>query len=59
MKFASTIFMIGISCLSLGYLMPKFMYNYRNQQQNGKKDFHVRAEYEKQLKEQNNFKYTV
>lgn len=48
-KVISTIISIGSCCLSLGYLVPKYMYEYRNKQQNGSKDFHVRVEYEKEL----------
>ena len=48
-KIISTILNIGICCLSLGYIVPKAMYNYRSKNQNGKTDFHVKTEYEKEL----------
>lgn len=49
LKVASTILNVGICCLTLGYAVPKAMYKYRANQQNGKNDFHVKTEYEKQL----------
>lgn len=49
LKVASTILNVGICCLTLGYAVPKAMYKYRKSQQNGKNDFHVKTEYEKQL----------
>ena len=48
-KIISTILNIGVCCLSLGYIVPKAMYNYRSKNQNGKTDFHVKTEYEKEL----------
>ncbi len=49
LKVGSTILNIGICCLFLGYIVPKMMYNYRQKHQNGKNDFHVKTEYEKEL----------
>lgn len=49
LKVISTILNIGICCLSLGYIVPKAMHDYRNKHQNGKNDFHVKTEYEKEL----------
>lgn len=48
-KVASTIINVGICCLALGYIVPKMMYKYRKAHQNGKNDFHVKTEYEKEL----------
>lgn len=48
-KIISTILNIGVCCLSLGYIVPKAMYTYRMKHQNGKTDFHVKTEYEKEL----------
>ena len=48
-KIVSSLLSIGASCVSLGYLVPKMMYEYRKKHQNGSTDFHVKAEYEKQL----------
>ena len=48
-KIISTILNIGACCLSLGYIVPKAMYTYRMKHQNGKTDFHVKTEYEKEL----------
>lgn len=48
-KIISTILNIGVCCLSLGYIVPKAMYTYRSKNQNGKTDFHVKTEYEKEL----------
>lgn len=50
LKVGSTILNIGICCLALGYIVPKFMYEYRQKHQNGNSDFHVKTEYEKELK---------
>ena len=49
LKIASTIISIGVSCISLGHFLPKMIYAYRNKLQDGKSDFHVRTEYEKEL----------
>ena len=49
LKVAATVLSIGSCCLSLGYLVPKYMYEYRHKQQDGNRDFHVRTEYEKEL----------
>ena len=49
LKVGSTILNIGICCSILGYIVPKMMYDYRKKQQNGKNDFHVQTEYEKEL----------
>lgn len=49
LKVGSTIMNIGICCFALGYIVPKAMYKYREKQQNGNSDFHVRTEYEKEL----------
>lgn len=49
LKIAATAVSIGSCCLSLGYLVPKYMYEYRHKQQDGNRDFHVRTEYEKEL----------
>jgi len=54
LKIVSSLLSIGASCVSLGYLVPKMMYEYRKKHQNGSTDFHVRAEYEKQLAEKIN-----
>lgn len=48
-KILSSLLSIGASCVSLGYFVPKMMYEYRKKHQNGSSDFHVKAEYEKQL----------
>lgn len=48
-KIISTILNIGACCLSLGYIVPKAMYTYRMKHQEGKTDFHVKTEYEKEL----------
>ena len=48
-KVGSTMLNIGICCLFLGYIVPKMMYEYRKKHQNGKNDFHVKTEYEKEL----------
>ena len=48
-KVTSTIINVGICCLALGYIVPKMMYKYRKDHQNGKNDFHVKTEYEKEL----------
>ena len=48
-KVISTILNIGVCCLSLGYIVPKAMYAYRIKHQDGKTDFHVKTEYEKEL----------
>lgn len=48
-KIFATILNISICCLSLGYIVPKAMHDYRNKHQNGKNDFHVKTEYEKEL----------
>ncbi len=49
LKVAATVLSIGASCLSLGYLVPKYMYEFRHKQQDGNRDFHVKTEYEKEL----------
>lgn len=51
LKVASTILNVGICCFALGYLVPKKIYEYRAEHQNGKNDFHVKTEYEKELLE--------
>jgi len=48
---------MGISCLFLGIVLPYTMMKYREKQQNGNKDFHVKAEIEKEL--EMNFKGRV
>ena len=53
LKVGSTIINIGICCTILGYIVPKMMYEYRQKQQNGRNDFHVRTEYEKELAAKN------
>ena len=40
---------IGICCLFLGCIVPKMMYEYRQKHQDGKNDFHVKTEYEKEI----------
>ena len=40
---------MGISCLFLGLIVPYSMMKYREKHQNGKKEFHVQSEIEKQL----------
>ncbi len=50
LKVLTTILNIAICCFALGYVVPKEMYNYRKKHQNGKNDFHVKVEYEKELK---------
>lgn len=52
-KLASTAINIGLCCLSLGYIVPKAMYKYRAKHQNGKNEFHVKTEYEKELAKKN------
>ena len=52
-KIISTILNIGACCLSLGYIVPKAMYAYRMRHQDGKTDFHVKTEYEKELAKKN------
>ena len=49
LKVGTTLLNVAICCFSLGYLVPKIMYNYRQKNQNGKNDFHVKTEYEKEL----------
>ncbi len=49
LKVGSTMLNIGVCCLFLGYVVPKMMYDYRKKHQNGKNDFHVKTEYEKEL----------
>ncbi len=48
-KVGSTIVNVALCCLALGYIVPKTMYKFREKQQNGNKEFHVKAEYEKEL----------
>ena len=48
-KIGSTAVSIGVCCLSLGYIVPKLMLKLRQKNQNGKNDFHVKTEYEKEL----------
>ncbi len=49
LKVGSTIINIALCCLALGYVVPKTMYKFREKQQDGKSEFHVKAEYEKEL----------
>ncbi|MCD7779245.1 MAG: hypothetical protein LUH05_01065 [Candidatus Gastranaerophilales bacterium] len=49
LKVGSTILNIGICCFFLGFVVPKMMYKYRNNHQDGSKEFHVKTEYEKEL----------
>ncbi len=51
MKIGATILNVAICCFALGYIVPKKMYELRQKNQNGKNDFHVKTEYEKELKE--------
>ncbi len=53
LKVASTVLNIGLCCLALGYIVPKAMFKYREKHQNGKNDFHVKTEYEKELAKKN------
>ncbi|MCD7878955.1 MAG: hypothetical protein LUG16_03365, partial [Candidatus Gastranaerophilales bacterium] len=57
-KVASTILNVAICCFALGYAVPKMMYKHRKNNQNGQSSFHVRTEYEKELKkrEENSLK---
>lgn len=48
-KVGSTAVNIGLCCLALGYIVPKAMYKFREKHQNGNSEFHVKAEYEKEL----------
>ncbi len=50
-KVASTLLNVAICCLALGYIVPKLMYKLRAKNQDGNNEFHVKAEYEKELKE--------
>ena len=49
LKIASVAANMGISCLFLGLIVPYSMMKYRESHQNGKKEFHVQSEIEKQL----------
>ncbi len=49
LKAGSTIINVGICCLTLGHIVPKYMYKIRANNQNGDKGFHVKEEYEKEL----------
>ena len=40
---------IGPIVASCGVIVPKMMYEYRKKHQDGKNDFHVKTEYEKEL----------
>ncbi len=51
LKVGATILNVAICCFALGYLVPKKMYELRQKNQNGNNDFHVKTEYEKELKE--------
>ena len=53
LKVGSTLANIAICCLSLGYIVPKLMFKHREKNQNGKNDFHVKTEYEKELAKKN------
>lgn len=53
LKVSSTFLNVAICCLSLGYIVPKMMYEYRKNSQNGDTNFHVRTEYEKELASKN------
>ena len=54
MKIGSVAANMGITCLFLGLIVPYSMMKYREKHQNGKKEFHVQSEIEKQLEQ--NFK---
>lgn len=54
MKIGSVAANMGLTCLFLGLIVPYTMMKYREKQQNGKKEFHVQSEIEKQLEQ--NFK---
>ncbi len=49
MKIASVAANMGITCLFLGLIVPYSMMKYREKHQDGKKEFHVQSEIEKQL----------
>ena len=51
LKVASSLLNVAICCFALGYIVPKKMYELRKKNQNGNDDFHVKTEYEKELKE--------
>ncbi len=51
MKIASVAANMGISCLFLGLIVPYSMMKYRQAHQNGKKEFHVQSEIERQLEQ--------
>ena len=51
MKIASVAANMGISCLCLGLIVPYAMMKYREAHQNGKKEFHVQSEIERQLEQ--------
>ncbi len=49
LKVASTILNVAACCIALGIIVPKIMYEYRKKHQDGKNDFHVKTQYEKEL----------
>ncbi len=49
LKVASTILNVAVCCIFLGIIVPKAMYEYRKKHQDGKNDFHVKTQYEKEL----------
>ena len=51
MKIGSVAANMGITCLFLGLLVPYSMMMYREKHQNGKKEFHVQSEIERQLEQ--------
>ena len=51
MKIGSVAANMGISCLFLGLIVPYSMMKYRQAHQNGKKEFHVQSEIERQLEQ--------
>ena len=51
MKIGSVAANMGITCLFLGLIVPYSMMKYRQNHQNGKKEFHVQSEIEKQLEQ--------
>lgn len=51
LKVLSTLLNVGACCFALGYIVPKYMYKFRSEHQNGNSEFHVKAQYEKELAE--------
>ena len=51
MKIGSVAANMGITCLFLGLIVPYSMMKYREKHQNGKKEFHVQSEIERQLEQ--------